>query len=632
LPGLVALGLMILTHLGFAQQPDSAASPGALKKLTLEQLMNLEVTSVSKRPEKLSQAASAIQVITQEDIRRSGATSLPEALRLASNLQVAQVDSRQWAISARGFNSTTANKLLVLIDGRTVYTPLYSGVFWDVQDVSLWDVDRIEVISGPGGTLWGANAVNGVINVITKPAQDAQGLYASGGGGTELRGLGGARYGGELGAHVRYRAYGKGFTRDQTVFPDGQPAMDDWYMGQGGLRIDWDPSETSQLTLQGDAYDGRIAQPSSGDVTVNGRNVVGSWSHAFSQTSDTRLQLYYDRTHRTIPGTFAEDLDTYDVDFQHHTVLARRHDVVWGLGFRLINDSVGNTPALAFLPSHVQRKWVAGFVQDEIALISERLHVILGTKVEHNDYTGVELQPGGRVSWTPRRGGALWAAVSRAVRTPSRIDRELFAPGQPPYFLQGGPNFRSEELLAYELGYRVQAEDKLRMSVATFYNRYDNLRSIELVNPPAPFPIVLANGLEGKSYGVELSADYGVTNAWRLRAGYTEMRVRTEPKPGSTDTTRASSDPDRQVFLRSSLDLPGHVQLDADARYVSEIKNQPVPAYGELDLRLAWQPAAALELSLVGQNLLHRYHVEFGAPASQHAIERGVYGRIEWHF
>jgi len=628
----LAFGLVMLADRGFAQQPDSAESPGALKKLTLEQLMNLEVTSVSKRPEKLWQAASAIQVITEEDIRRSGAASLPEALRLASNLEVAQVDSRQWAISARGFNSTTANKLLVLIDGRTVYTPLYSGVFWDVQDVPLWDVDRIEVISGPGATLWGANAVNGVINVTTKRAQDAQGLYVSGGGGTKLQGLGGARYGGVLGAKVHYRAYGKAFTRDQTVFPDGRPATDDWYAGQGGLRVDWDPSETSQLTLQGDLYDGRIAQPSAGDIAVSGGNALGSWSHAFSRTSDARLQLYYDRTHRNIPGTFAEDLDTYDVDFQHHAVLARRHGVVWGLGFRLISDSVGNTPLLAFLPSHVQRKWFTGFVQDEIALIPERLHLILGTKVEHNDYTGFELQPAGRVSWTTRRRGTLWAAVSRAVRTPSRIDRELFVPGQPPYLLEGGPDFRSEDLLAYELGYRVQAQDRLRMTLATFYNRYDHLRSVEMVNPPAPLPIVLANRLEGKSYGAELTADYRLTNTWQLRAGYTEMRVRTEAKPGSTDTTRASSDPDRQLSLRSSLDLPAQLKLDADARYVGAINNQQVAAYGELDLRVAWQPAAALELSLVGQNLLHRRHVEFGAPASRHEIERGVYGRVEWHF
>ncbi len=629
---LLSLCLVLLASQGHAQQPDTVASPGALKRLTLEQLMNLQVTSVSKRPERLSQAGSAIQVITQDDIRRSGATSLPEALRLASNLEVAQVDSRQWAISARGFNGTTANKLLVLIDGRTVYTPLYSGVFWDVQDVPLWDIDRIEVISGPGATLWGANAVNGVINITTKGAQDAQGLVVSGGGGTELRGFGGARYGGAVGSNVHYRVYGKASSRDRTVFSSGQSARDNWHTWQGGFRVDGNASEVNQLVLQGDLYGGEFAQPSAGHIGVNGGNLVGRWSHPFSATSEARLQLYYDRTERNIPSTFAENLDTYDVDFQHRAVLARRHDVVWGLGYRLINDHVGNSAVLAFLPPHVRRKWFTGFVQDEIALLPDRLHLTVGAKVERNDYTGYEVQPSGRVSWTPAGGGALWAAVSRAVRAPSRIDRELFAPGQPPYFIQGGPNFRSEDLLAYELGYRAQALDRLGVSLATFYHRYDHLRSIEMVNPPAPFPIILANGLKGKSYGAELTADYRLTTAWRLRGGYTEMRVRTEPKPGSTDTTRASSDPDRQLSLRSSLDLPAQLQVDADARYVSEIKNQQVPAYGELDLRVAWQPAAALELSVVGQSLLHRHHVEFGTAASRHAIERGVYGRVEWRF
>src|SRR5713226_6959679 len=276
------LGLVCFARPGFAQQPDcadarpdSSLSAEALKKLSIEQLMNLHVTSVSKRPERLSQTASAIQVITQEDIGRSGAASLPEALRLASNLLVAQLDSRQWAISARGFNSTAANKLLVLIDGRTVYTPLFSGVFWDVQDVPLWDIDRIEVISGPGATLWGANAVNGVINITTKGARDTQGLDVSGGGGTELRGFGGARYGGAVGSNVHYRVYGKASSRDRTVFPSGQGASDDWHTGQGGFRLDADASEVNQLTMQGDLYGGRIAQPGAGDIRVSGGNLLG---------------------------------------------------------------------------------------------------------------------------------------------------------------------------------------------------------------------------------------------------------------------------------------------------------------------------------------------------------------------
>ena len=635
---LLTLGMALFPRPSWARQRDSVAqqpdSMRALKQLSIEQLMSIEVTSVSRRPERLGQTASAIQVITQDDIRRSGASSLPEALRLATNLQVAQVDSRQWAISARGFNSTTANKLLVLIDGRTVYTPLFSGVFWDVQDVPLSDIDRIEIISGPGSTLWGANAVNGVINVITKNAKDTQGLLLSGGGGTELRGSVTARYGGALGSAVRYRVYGKGFTRQPTLLPSGRDAADDWHMGQGGFRLDWDASTSNGATLQGDVYDGRIGQPSSGDIAVRGGNVVGKWSHIVSTNSSIEAQLYYDRTHRDIPGTFGEDLDTYDVDFQHHALLGARHDVVWGLGYRLINDRVVNSAALAFLPPHIARQWFTGFVQDEIAVVPSRLHVALGTKIEHNDYTGFEVQPSGRVNWTLSRSGTLWAAVSRALRTPSRIDRELFAPGQPPYFLAGGPDFHSEEELAYELGYRHQ-QGALALSVATFYSRYHGLRSLEQVNPPAAFPVVIGNGQDGESYGAELTGEYRVTDRWRLRAGYTELRVHIWANPGSTDTTRGSGeshDPQRQFTFASSADLSAHLRLDGVLRYVGDIPNEQVPAYAELNARLTWEPTASLDLSLVGQNLLHRRHAEFGTPAARREIERGVYGSVQWRF
>jgi len=631
---LLTLGLICFAEPGFAQQPDSSASAEALKKLSIEQLMNLEVTSVSRRPERLAQVASAIQVITQQDIRRSGASSLPEALRLATNLQVAQVNSRDWAISARGFNSTTANKLLVLIDGRTVYTPLYSGVFWDVQDVPLGDVDRIEVISGPGATLWGANAVNGVINVITKRARETQGLVVSGGGGTELRGFGTTRYGGALGSHVNYRIYGKGWAREPSVLPGGQDATDDWHMEQAGFRLDWDASTINQVTMQGDLYNGRISQATAGDIAVSGGNVVAKWSHTVSANSAVTAQLYYDRTNRNIPGTFGEDLDIYDVDLQHATRLGARHDVVWGLGYRLINDRVANSALLAFLPPHVTRQWFTGFVQDEIALIPDRLHVALGTKVEHNDYTGYEIQPSGRVSWRLSPSGTLWAAVARALRTPSRIDRELFFPGQPPYLIAGGPGFHSEEELAYELGYRHQ-RGALAISVATFYSRYHGLRSVEQVNPPTPSPAVIANGQYGESYGAEVTADYLITKGWRVRAGHTELRIHIWPNPGSTDTTRGASEsqtPDRQFFLFSSLDLPAHLRLDAGMRAIDDITRQQVPGYAELNAKLTWEPTPQLDLSLVGQNLLHDRHAEFGAPATRREIERGVYGLVEWRF
>src|SRR5450756_1218714 len=389
------------------------------KKMSLEQLMDLDVTSVSKHTEKLSETASAIQVITGEQIRRSGASSIPEALRLAGNLEVAQVDSRQWAISARGFNNTTANKMLVLIDGRTVYTPLYAGVFWDVQDTLLEDIDRIEVISGPGTALWGANAVNGVINITTKSAKDTQGLFLEGGGGTELRDFGGFRYGGQLATNLYYRVYGKYFDRDSEVLPNGHEATNDWNMGQGGFRVDWEATPINLLTLQGDMYGGNAAMPGpAGDTGMGGGNVLGRWTHTLADDSDFKLQLYYDRTHRNIPQTFSENLDTYDLDFQHRFPLGERNSIVWGVGYRLTEDDVGNTAALGFLPPRLEQQTFSGFVQDEIALVQDRLNLTLGTKLEHNDYSGFEYEPSARLAWliTPKQ--TAWLAVSRAVRSP----------------------------------------------------------------------------------------------------------------------------------------------------------------------------------------------------------------------
>jgi iron complex outermembrane receptor protein len=483
---LVALGTAIFVSRGFPQNPDSLASPGALKKLSLEQLMAIEVSSVSRRPERLSDAASAIQVITREDIQRSGATRLPEALRLATNLEVDQLDASQWAISARGFNSPLANKLLVLIDGRTVYSPLFAGVFWDAQDVLLEDVEQIEVISGPGATLWGANAVNGVINITTKKAKDTQGLLVLGGGGTELHGFGGARYGGRIGSKARFRVYGKYSERDGTELPTGEDISNDWSFGQGGFRLDWDASTGDLITVQGDLYDGHTDQTPTTDAVARGANAVGRWSHKLSARSDLQLQLYVDRTHRDVPGSYDDVLDTYDVDFQYHIALGGRHDVVWGVGYRLVEDDFKSV-AVAILPEQVSLETFSAFAQDEIAL-GNRLRLTLGTKLEHNDYTDFEFQPSVRLAWQVNDRQTLWAAVSRAVRTPSRLDRDLV--------ILPGPNFNSEVVRAYELGYRGQATERLSFSVSAFYNDYDDLRSVEPPIPPNLFP-GLGNGQEG---------------------------------------------------------------------------------------------------------------------------------------
>ena len=615
-----------------AQTSAALSSPGELKKMSLEELLNIEVTTVSKRPEKLTESASAIQVITQDDIRRSGATSIPEALRLAPNLQVAQVDSSQWAISARGFNSTAANKLLVLIDGRSVYTPLYSGVFWDVQDTLLEDIDRIEVVSGPGATLWGANAVNGVINIITKSAKDTQGALLSAGGGTQLNDFAGARYGGKLGDNLYFRLYGKYFDRDNTVFADGSDAMNDWRMGQGGFRMDWLPPSGDAVTLRGDGYGGSFELPTPGDTTVDGQNVLGRWTHPLAEDSDLSVQLYWDRTHRRIPNLFAEDLNTYDFDFQHRFPLGQRQRLIWGAGYRLMADKVVNGPILAFLPPERNLQLFSGFVQDEIALVENRLLFTIGTKLEHNDFSGFEVQPSGRIAWTPEDRHTLWAAISRAVRSPSRIDSDFytFVPGFTNFV--GGTNFDSEKLIAYELGYRVRPLERLSVSLALFFNDYDDIRSVQQVGTNTA---VIANGLRGESYGAELSGSYQLTDWWRVRAGYTYLHKRIFLKPGASDLnngTAEGNDPQHQVSLRSSVDLPGHVELDAGLRYVDRLPAPPVPGYVELDARLAWRPIKNVELAIVGQNLLDNRHPEFGAPATRQEIQRSVYGKVTWSF
>lgn len=619
--------------LAVAQEMKSdTASTLELKRKSLEELMQLDIISLSKREEKLLEAAANVHVITQEDIRRSGVSTLPEALRLAPNLTVAQVDSRQWAISSRGFNGTTTNKLLVLIDGRSVYTPLFSGVFWDVQHVFLDDLDRIEVIGGPGGTLWGANAVNGVINVITKSSSDisSQGLRVAAGAGSNERGFGGIRYGGRFGDQASYRFYGMYLDKGESKLSTGSGAADQWNMGQGGLRIDWESGDQDAITLQGDLYDGAIDQPVNDDVIVRGHNVLGRWRRGLGERSDFELKLYVDRAYRKIPGTFGENLNTYDVDFQNTFSIGERHTLIGGVGFRYSDDRVENTSALAFLPSHLALRLYTGFVQDEFAIVENSLSLTLGSKFEHNDFTGFEYQPSARVSWLLEEQEFLWAAVSRAVRTPSRIDRDLYAPGTPPHFIiAGGPNFKSEKLIAYEAGYRW-ASKVITLDITAFYNSYDDLRSLE----PGPPPI-LQNGLEGNSYGAMLVLNYQVTDSWRLRTGYTHLQKKFQLKPWSKDVNKGQgegNDPRHAVKIYSSVDLLEGVQLDTWLRVVDKLPNATaaVPAWTELDVTVGWDIFDRLNVSVTGKNLLDKRHPEFGAPATRKEMERSVSGRIRW--
>jgi iron complex outermembrane receptor protein len=606
----------------------SAARAEDLADLSLEELANLEVTSVSRRAERLADAPASLFVITGEDIRRSGATSLPEALRLAPNLEVARIDARQYAISARGFNNAVGNKLLVLIDGRTIYTPLFSGVFWDAQDTLLEDIERIEVISGPGATQWGANAVNGIINVITRRATSTVGTIAEAGFGNLEHGLA-ARQGFALDDGGAVRVYGKYSEGEDAVRANGAAVRDGWHNGQAGFRSDWG-TPASQFTLQGDAYRDSVRQGASGvDARLSGGNVLARWNRQLAATERLQLQAYIDNTTRDVPGSFGERLDTLDLDLQHGFQAMPGHALTWGGGHRRSYDHVTNSATLAFLPASKTLKWTNAFLQDEIT-VQEHLRVTLGAKIESNSYTGWEFLPSLRLAWKPEPSQLVWGALSRAVRAPSRLDRELFVPGQPPFLLAGGPDFRSEIAKVFELGYRAQPSARVSYSVTGFYALYDHLRTVE---PAGAGTFVLGNKMEGKTRGLEGWGTYQVSSAWRLSAGALFLAEDLRLKPDSGDTTgvaAAGNDPKHQFTLRSSLDLTGEQQLDIMARHVGELPNPRVAAYTAIDARYAWRLRRDLEVSATLQNMFDRRHAEFGAAASRLEIERGLFLRLKW--
>jgi iron complex outermembrane recepter protein len=602
-------------------------------------LMQIQVTSVSKQPENLEEAASAIQVITQEDIRNSGAKTLPEALRLAANLMVAEVNASQWAISARGFNNVLANKLLVLIDGRTVYTPLYAGVFWDVQNVVLEDVDRIEVISGPGGTLWGANAVNGVINIITKSSKDTKGLFAKVAAGSNLPGMATLQYGRNLGSKVDYRVYGTGFKLGSTLLTNGKKANDDWSMRQGGFRIDWDASKKDVVSFQGDIYHANPNPTGAGGDTssiATGDNLLARWNHSEAK-SDFQLQAYYDHTNRHFDNGLIEDLKTYDVEWQNRNRLGRANELAYGMDFRMMDHNVNNLPLFGFFPAHKTLFLYSGFIQDRIMLIKDKLHLTIGEKLEHNSYTGFENQPNVRLAWTPAENQTVWAAVSKAVRTPARIDRDFTASIAPNViFITGTDSFVSAKLTAYELGWRLQPVNTVSISLSTFYNIYNDIRSAEPSATANQLPYTFGNGVKGNSYGFELAVTTQLASWWNLKSGYTFFQKKLSLKPGSHDVNKASAesdDPEHHFVIQSNIKLPAGFDLGTVLRYVGKLPKPYVPDYFGLDLRIGWKLNKAMELDIVGQNLLQNRHQEF-IPSSPSAreIERSVYGKVTLHF
>jgi iron complex outermembrane receptor protein len=606
--------------------PVFAVEAEGLGDLSLEELANIRITSVSKKSEPLSDAPASIFVITAEEIRRSGVTTLPEALRLAPNLQVARGNARNYAITARGFNSVLENKLLVLIDGRTVYSPLFSGVFWDAQDVLLADIDRIEVISGSGGTLWGANAVNGVINIITKSSADTQGTYATIGGSSDER-ITVARYGGKMANGGSYRIYGKYIESDDTRTADGSSSPWGWNRQQAGFRSDWSGGGDS-LTLQGDAYNGNLHQASTQDIAIGGANLLGRWRSNVSDRSSINLQAYWDYSERKQSGAFIEYLNTLDLQFQHSIDLNEQHNIEWGAGYRYSMDQVNNDVNFAFLPATLNMHWGSLFIQDRYAL-SDTLRVTGGIRLEHNNYTGLEVLPSVRLSWKPVNDHMIWTAVSRAVRTPSRIDRDFYAPPPPatPLFA-GGAGFDSEVATDAEIGYRGQLSRSVSYSATLFHTDYDKLRTVE----PTASGLYIENLAKGATHGVEMWGSWQATDQWRLSAGLVAQKIHTELKPESRDTSAliglATSDPGHYWMLRSSYDIDARQQLDVTLRYVGALRNPDVPSYTTMDLRYGCKVRPDLEISITGQNLIGGTHAEFGDAATRSVFDRAVFFKV----
>lgn len=609
--------------------------------LSLRDLLAVEITSASKTEQQLRDVASAVYVIDSEQIRRSGATTIPDVLRTVPGVDVGQFNAHTWEVSVRGFNGSIANKLLVLIDGRSVYSPLFGGVFWDVQNLMLDDVDRIEVIRGPGGAIWGANAVNGVINIITRSAADTHGTHLSAGSGNQYPWQFSARHGGRLAEGVDYRIYASGFRTADTELPDGGDDDDRMQFAQAGFRAD----SIDGWTLQGSFYRGKDHQvseipsltPPFGSTVhdiddTSGGHLLGRWTRVFDGGGRVTVKGYYDRTERD-SETFVDRQDTLDMEFVHQLAAIGRHALIWGGGYRFVHDDASDTPGLVVSPQSRSDSLFSLFVQDEFSL-ADPLRLVIGSKVEHNDYSGFEFQPNARLIWTPQANQTVWAAVSRAVHTPTRLEQDIslrfVEPGPPPVLLSldGNDDFDSEELLAYEAGFRSQVTPDFSLDAAVFYNKYNNLRDFELTGAllcqpsgkrfPACDPtdsllsqsIPWQNGVKADTWGGELSLVWRVADNLLLRTNYSYLKVDLDADAGAVPVDNEGSAPRHQLKLNASWDVTPEVDTDLGLRYVSELYQGEVPGYTELDVRVAWRPRNGVELSLSGRNLLHKDHIE----------------------
>jgi iron complex outermembrane recepter protein len=613
--------------------PAQAAEPD-LSQLSLEQLANLEVTSVTKAPQPLQQAPASIYVITHDDIARSGVTSISEALRLAPNLTITQLTASNYVAAARGFGGNPAdqsfsNKLLILIDGRSVYSPLFSGVYLDAQDIMLEDVERIEVISGPGASLWGANATNGVINIITRPAYLTDGTLVSVSGGNREQDLS-ARYGGKLDDDTAFRVYGKTFQRAALQEPDHSSAHDNWYRAQGGFRLDRSRVDDT-LTLQGDIY--RALENDAGQASdmMSGANLLTRWQRRYAR-SDIQLQAYFDQTETFAPfGGTAFVLHTWDVEFQQGMSLSGGQKLVWGAGERLYSYSINNTPTFGFAPTRRNLTLSNLFVQDTLTL-GPSVKLTAGLKLEDDPYAGWQFLPDIRGAWELDAANELWVSASRAVRSPTPFDVDVQEKVGPVLYLRGNPGFKPERLRAYEIGYRGAPFSAVSLSASFFYNEYEGLRSVEPSSAAGPLPFNWANGIEGHTYGFEAWARWQVMPGWRLSPGVRTVHEDLTFSPGASTLLglpQAGDDPTSQILLTSSMDLSRRFTFDATLRRVSALPDPALPAYTEMNAHLGWRARETLQLALSGFNLLHSRHLEFPAPYGEE-IPRSVMLQLQW--
>ena len=649
------VALLGVSVLALASEAPAAEPEADLAELDIEDLFDLEVTSLSKKAQRFTEAPAAMFVISTEDIRRSGMRTIPELLRLVPGVQVSRLSGNRWAISARGFASLFSDKLLVLIDGRSVYTPLFAGVYWDTVDTAIEDIDRIEVIRGPGGTLWGANAVNGVINIVTKSAEQTQGALVSGGGGNVDRFVT-TRYGGKVGENLSYRIYGKYTNNDAFKDADGIDAHDETDQGRGGFRLDWTPGEATQLTVEGDFYDGNSDATVDGDfglfpggltettTRVRGSHVLARYSHAFSEGHDAAVQVYYDYTERE-DAVWDEWRHTVDLDLQHRFQAPFDSEFVWGFGYRYTTDDVDEGLA-TFDPDSRDESLYTAFLQGELPLFDEMLRITAGTKAEHNVHTGFEFQPSVRTAFAPNDKHTVWASFTRAVRVPARHNDDLQinqVGGIPlPDAVRGSTGSDSEKVLAFEGGYRIQPFEQVSFDFAAFYNKYDSLQTLE-VNQLAPVPdIVFDNKMEGESWGVEVYGSWRPLDWWKLQAWYAYVQLDLDldgdslAQPliplGSEQIERGA--PDHTVQLRSTMDLPFETELDLAYWWVDEVDALDVDAYSRFDVRLGWKPISSVELAFVGQNLTDEGHVEWGTEFAYQAsrVPRTFYGTLTWSY